>query len=417
MKSILIKNGVNFYPVSDEKFKTYVAGIFIHTPLNKDTATENALIPPVLKRGSAKYSTARAINQALDMLMGAAINQSVLKKGENQVLAFTITGLSESFAPSADCFKKGLSLLFEMVFNPIQGFKREYVDGEKQNLRNVIESEKNDKRIYAGIRCRQEMCKGEPYEISENGRVQDIDKITNESLFTRYGKLIKESSIDIIVCGNFNETAAEQTIIDLCKSLPERRSALPETKPSIPSELRTVTENMDVNQGKLCVGFVTGKIESESKDLPSMMVYNSIFGGGAHSKLFMNVREKLSLAYYASSVFERAKGLIIVSAGIESKNFEEAKNEILAQHGEMLKGNITIDELNSAKSSIINSLKSASDSVSDFLSFNLNQLLAGSPKSIEETIKAIDSVTLEDVARVSPLVKPKLIYFLKGADN
>ena len=416
MKKTEIKKGINLYLIPEKKFKTYYAGIHFHTPLLKDTATENALLPLVLKRGSKNFPSKAAISEKLDMLMGASFSAYVQKKGETQILSFGISGVSDSFAPFGECFKDGISLLSDIITNPLLPFNEEYLESEKEHLAELIESEKNDKRHYALLRCKEEMTKGENYSVPENGYSAKLPEITAASLEMRYLKIIENAPVDIIIAGNFDTDSTEKIITDTLSSLRERNTPYPETKSALPTEITTITEELAVSQGKLCIGFVTG-VPSISEDYPALMVYNSIFGGGAHSKLFMNVREKLSLAYYASSVYEYSKGILTVSSGIESKNFEKARDEIFLQHKAMTEGDITDTELSVSKKALVNSLRASSDSVGGIASYCLSEILLNITFTKDELIRKIESVTTEDVVRVGKNISPKLIYFLKGVER
>ena len=417
MKKTEIKKGINLYLIHEKKFKTYYAGIHFHMPLTEDTATENALLPLVLKRGSKNFPTKAAISEKLDMLMGASFSAYVQKKGETQLLSFSVSGVSDSFAPFGECLKEGISLLSDIVTKPLLPFKDEYLKSEKEHLAELIESEKNDKRRYSVLRCKEEMNKGENYAVPESGYSDKIDCITASSLEKRYLEIIENAPVDIIIAGNFDTDLSEKIISDAFSLLRERSTPYPETKEASSAEISTVTEELSVSQGKLCIGFVTGVPDSVSEDYIALLVYNSIFGGGAHSKLFMNVREKLSLAYYAGSTYEYLKGIITVSSGIESKNFEKARDEIFLQYKAMTDGDISDTELSVSKKALINSFKSAGDSVGGIASHCLSGILLKNDISREEFIEKIEKVTIADVVRVGKNITPKLIYFLKGVDR
>ncbi len=413
MNKITLKQGINLYLIPDKKFKTYFAGIYLHAPLNENTVTENALLPLLLKRGSKTYPTKAAISEKLDMLMGASFSSHARKSGEIQTLSFSISGVSDAFSPFDHCFRDGLSLLSDIVFNPLIPFSEEFLESEKLHLSELIESEKNDKRAYASLRCRQEMNKGTAYAVPEHGYAKKLPSITKESLKSRYDSLISSCPLDIIVSGNFNEADAIKFFDSLKDSLKERDASLPLTKLSVEGELSTVTETMDISQGKLCIGFCAPDKEEYAK----MTVYNSVFGGGAHSKLFNNVREKLSLAYYAGSTYDPLKGIILVSSGIETGNFEKARDEILLQHKAMTLGEISQNELAVAKKSIINSLVSMGDSVTGLASLKLSRILRDDTTETKDLIEKIENVTLEDLLSIGKKVTPKLIYLLKGAER
>lgn len=417
MKKIEIKKGVNLWLIPDGKFKTYYAGIFMHTPIDEKTATVNALIPLLLKRGSKNFPTGRAIAKELESLMGARMNAYTSKKGDDQMLAFTVTGASDEFSPFSDVTKRALSLLADIAFNPILPVDAGYLRSEKLHLLEIIEGEKNDKRAYAASRCREEMAKGTPYAVPENGYAEKVSSITEGDIEERIKSVIDESVTDILIAGAFSEREVTEHIKRLTESMTDRAEERIKSAGVENKDGAYVEEVMNINQGKLCVGYTLPVYAPDDKMYPAAMLYNCIFGGSASSKLFLNVREKLSLAYYASSVYERAKGIILVSSGIECKNFEKAGDEIRAQFDLMTGGAITETEIDNAKKSLINTYKSASDSLSGTVSYSLGQIISGSYISAGETAERILAVSKSDILSVAPSVRESLTYFLKGGES
>lgn len=417
MRKEEIKEGINLWLLPEDKFKSYYAAVFLHTPLKKETATENALIPLLLKRGSKNYPTKREISEKLDMLLGASLNAYVSKRGEEQMIAFSVSGPSDKYSPFGGCFSEALNLMFDIAFNHKDEISEEYLNGEKIHLSEIIESEKNDKRAYASSRCREEMCKGESYAVPENGYASEIQKITPESIEKRIKEVLSSSVIDIIIAGSFDEREAISSVRALTKNLSPRSEDRPVTTAAENKGLTLVTEEMKISQGKLCIGFTCPVYDAKEDEYAAMLLYNAVFGGGASSKLFLNVREKLSLAYYAGSLYNREKGIILVSSGIECKNFEKTKEEIMLQHKAMTEGNISKEELDTAKKSLVNSYMSVSDSLKSTVSFNLLGIMNKSLCSPYEMVQRINRVSLEDISKIAPKVEGSLIYFLKGEEQ
>jgi predicted Zn-dependent peptidase len=275
----------------------------------------------------------------------------------------------------------------------------------------------NDKRSYASLRCIEEMCKGEAFAISRLGNAEDIEKITPAELYEYYSKIITSSVIDIYICGDADIEAVSKTV----KSYTDKLEFTPAkiTKTEIlrkTADKNDVVERMDVAQGKLSIGFRTN-ITQEDKDFAALRVFNSVFGAGAHSKLFNNVREKLSLAYYASSQLEKYKGLLVVNAGIEFVNFQKAYDETLVQLEEIKKGNISELEFNSSINAILNSLESCYDDQRMLQNFYLEENITGTNSDIETLKKQIKAVTVEDVVAVSKKLELDTVYFLTGKEG
>jgi predicted Zn-dependent peptidase len=261
------------------------------------------------------------------------------------------------------------------------------------------------------------MCKGEAFAISRLGNAEDIEKITPAELYEYYSKIITSSVIDIYICGDADIEAVSKTV----KSYTDKLEFTPAkiTKTEIlrkTADKNDVVERMDVAQGKLSIGFRTN-ITQEDKDFAALRVFNSVFGAGAHSKLFNNVREKLSLAYYASSQLEKYKGLLVVNAGIEFVNFQKAYDETLVQLEEIKKGNISELEFNSSINAILNSLESCYDDQRMLQNFYLEENITGTNSDIETLKKQIKAVTVEDVVAVSKKLELDTVYFLTGKEG
>lgn len=374
----------------------------------------------MLTRGSKNFPTSKAISQQLESLYGASMGEGVNKKGEVQLISFFLESVDGALVPQDDdLFGQSLSLLFDVVFNPLADgkFNDEYVAQEKVNLKDYINSIINDKRAYAVDRCLEEMCKNEAFGISECGYIDDVDAITPQALYEQYCHVVSQSPIDIFVAGNFERDKALETLTKLTENLSPRKGDYPKTQVvKTAGEVKYVTQEMNVSQGKLTIGYRTG-MEPTDPNYYALIIYNSIFGSGTHSKLFNNVREKLSLAYYASSQIEKTKGIMLVSSGIAFQNYQKAVDEIFAQGEEMKKGNITDKEFESAVMSVTNSLRSYNDSTRMLIEYYHAQSLLGLSTTLDDAILAVLRVTKDDVTRVAANVAPDTVYFLTGQET
>lgn len=420
VKCFNIKAGINLYYIPVTKFKTIAMSINFHRQLKKEEASLNALLTDVMRRGCSKYPNDIALSKSLQELYGASFHSDIRRKGEDQILSFMAGTVADKFIDSTDNAQKTMDLLFEMILNPLVengAFKEEYVNQEKINLKNDIEAIINDKRSYSVWRLIEIMCKEDNYGTHELGTVEDVDKITPQSLYKHYQKVISQGPIDIIVTGDVD-------ISKVCAYMSEKFANINPTVHHYPTtslyetekELTETIEEFDVTQAKLCLGFKTN-IRPDDDRYYALMVYNGILGSGAHSKLFNNVREKLSLAYYASTRLERFKGLMIVSSGIEISNKQKALDEIFVQVECMKKGEISDYEFDASVKSIVNSLNSLSDDIGYLEDYYLGQIASGTNISLQEYAEKIEKVTLQDVVDVAKLITPDTIYFLTGRAN
>lgn len=410
--------GLEIYKIPFDKFKTNTISIYFHDDLTKEKAALNALLPAVLKQGSEKYPTRKDISIKLQELYGSIFEGGVSKKGELQLLYFYLETIRDSYANKDEKLaEEAFETMFEVLTKPNVidgGFDDALVDVEKTNMKNYIESLLNDKMGYSMERCIEEMCKEEAFGIYELGRIEDYDKIDGKVLYQHYLKVLSELPVSIYITGQ-----AEDSLINKVKDafLSLKKANLKITKKTsfsdAPENTRYIEEKMDVNQGKLCMGFRTN-VSPSSDDYYSLMVYNSILGGGLHSKLFQNVREKEGLAYSAFSRIERFKGLLVISAGIEMFNKDKVIDIINVQMEDMKKGNISDYEFSSSIKTIessINSMKDSQISLSDFI---LGQNILGTSETLDSVIEKIKKVTKEDIIKISKVVIADTTYFLTG---
>lgn len=415
-----INKNISLCYIPMTKLKTTTIGVYIHRPLTEDEISANAVLPYVLKSGCRMCRDRGEIALYLENLCGASMGAAIMKRGDDQIMYFDAETISDKYAPQGEKLVSGLlSLLMSVLFEPNitdGAFDAEVVSLEKKNAKDRIAAVMNDKRSYAALRCTEEMCKGGVYALPKLGIAEGVDALTEKTLAEHYGGIITSSAVNIFICGEADIEDAEKTI----RSYTDKMTFTPAHIPSSglferSGGVKNITEKMNVTQGKLAMGFRTGVAPSD-EDYPALCVFNSVFGAGAHSKLFNNVREKLSLAYYASSILENYKGIIFVNAGIEFKNFETARDEILRQLGEVKSGNVTDTELQSSITDITSSLEEYCDDQRMLQSFFLSELMMGTNRDIERVKADIASVTKERVIAVSQKIELDTVYFLTGEE-
>lgn len=410
------KDGISFFHVKSEKFKTVRIDIFILDPLNKEKAAQNALIPYVLKRGCRNYPTQQELALRLEELYGAIINAAVYKKGEYQIIQLSAGLVSDSFTVNGTkLFEEVGELLFEILTDPVTEdgmFARDYFEQERENLIQRIRSRVNNKMYYALQRCMEEMCKDEPFAVYEDGDEESAKALTNDRLMARYKELLRQNPIYVYISGNVSQPELEKYIRRFEAIEREDIISIPpiQVKKEI-KEVRRIEEPMDVSQGKLCIGFRT-QVEANDPDYYPLVVYNGILGGGVQSKLFQNVREKASLAYSAFSRLEKFKGLLVAVSGIEISEREKAEKIIMEQFKAIEKGDISEYEMEATKKSLVTGMKSMQDSQGSMVDFYLSQHLSVENESVDSFIEKIMAVTEEDVVRVSKKISQDTVYFL-----
>ena len=404
--------------VHSEKFKTGTLSVQLITPLEEATASFGALLPSVLRRGTMAHPDMRSLSTALDRLYGASIGCTVRKKGENQCIGFVAGFIDEAFVPNGEKLLEPVcDLLGELLLDPVTRngrFLSDYVESEKQNLIDLIRGVINDKRDYADVRLLQEMCRGERYGVDRFGTIARARRITNQTLFRYYQQLLSTAHLELFYCGSAELQRVEGALSRALAPL-QRGALVPPVaakKYSAPPTPREIIERMDVSQGKLSMGW-----RAASSDAPAMLLCNLIFGGYSNSKLFLNVREKLSLCYYASSVYHRSKGIVTVSSGIEIRDQARARAEILAQLAAVQRGEFEPWEVEGARACLISSLEARGDSAGRMEENALGQAATGIRETAEELIAALRSVTSERIAAAAQSMTLDTVYFLTGQEE
>jgi predicted Zn-dependent peptidase len=409
--------GVNFTAIHDERFKQNQLSVSFLLPLSRETASVNALLPLVLRHDCREFPDMTLLNVRLKELYGAHIDGSTSKRGEVQIVTLYCDSLGDSYAFGGEhVLEQCAALLRSVIFDPaLEGgaFKAGSIEIEKKNLVDMIDSQLNDKRHYATKRLKEEMCKNEAYGIGELGCREDVAAITPETLYEAWLAMLSKARAEIFVLGPGDTRNVEKLFADSFASL-NRETANEITTQVIKTveNVKTVEEHLPVTQAKLVMGLRAGIAAPENTD--AMQLACAILGGTPQSKLFVNVREKMSLCYYCLSYFERQKGLVIIDSGIEGQNYEKAKTEILRQLDELKMGNFTDDELRFAKLSLQNSFTQVNDSLDEMNIYYLGQAISGSVRTPAQAADSIMKVLRKDVINAASGIQLDTVYLLAG---
>lgn len=417
LNKILDINGIRVYNINSNRFKTNTINIFLQDNLNKDSVALNALFPFVLRRGCEGLPTMKDINLYLEELYGAVFDCGIVKKGERQIIHFYFEYVADKYTAGGEKnFEKALEFLLNIIYRPILKndlFDSEYVQQEKSNLKMLIESRTNDKVQYAIDKCYEHMCKDEPFGLYEYGTTRQVEEISVENLYKHYKQKVSTLPVEIFITGELTGSAIEFTkdkIKGIERSLPIKLNSSIIMK--CVDKVNQVEDSMDVNQGKLSMGFRTHISPSED-DYYALLIYNGILGGGMHSKLFQNVREKAGLAYYVFAGLEKFKGLMIIGSGIDIKEKDKAKEIILKQLEHIENGKISDYEFESTIKSLETGVQSLKDSQLQVVDFYLSQLISGTNDTLEQLLEKLKRVTKKDIVNVGKKIQLDTIYFLK----
>ncbi|MDQ1146679.1 putative Zn-dependent peptidase [Bacillus sp. SORGH_AS 510] len=411
--------GYKLHVIQTEKYKTNTFVWKMKAPLTKEDVTKRALLPQVLQSSSAKYASTTALRSYLDELYGATLFVDLSKKGEYHVISFSLEIANEKFlSDSSPLLKKGFELLAEILTNPnVSGhaFDKETVEKEKRALKQRIQSVFDDKMRYSNVRLLQEMCKDEPYALEVNGDAAEVDAITPQNLFDYFQRAFLEDEMDLYVIGDVTEDDVKKLASDLLQFESRTPKTVEQQKVNKRSEVNEVKEQQDVKQGKLNIGYRTNIVYGDP-DYFALQVFNGIFGGFSHSKLFINVREKASLAYYAASRLESHKGLMMVMSGIDLKNFDQAVGIINEQMEAMKKGDFTDQELEQTKAVIKNQILETIDTSRGLTEILYHNVVAHTEIPLDTWMNAMEKTTKEEIIAVAQKIDLDTIYFLTGME-
>ena len=419
IETITLFPGITLRTCRDTRFKQGCLSLQLVRQMNREESALNALLPSVLLRGTNRHPNLRSITEHLDELYGAAVSPVVRRIGDYQTTGLYCSFMDDRFAlPGDQVLSPMLSFVEEVLLDcPLENgaFLPAFVESEKKNLISTIESEMNDKRIYAMNRLLRVMCKGDAFGLPRLGDKEQVSAITPQSLYAHYQKILRTSPIEIFYVGSADSQMVAQLLRPMLEKLSREPVALaPQTGFGV-CEGSDEVETMDVSQGKLCMGFTT-PITNRMKEFPAMQVMNTILGAGMTSKLFVNVREKMSLCYSIGSGYYGTKGIVTVSAGIDFDKEEVTRQEVLRQLQLCKEGEISQRELESARQALLSSLRGTHDSPGAIEGYYATANLSGMNMTPDEYMAAVDAVTLKDVVAAANTLQLHTTYFLRGGN-
>ncbi len=415
-----ISPGVTLRYVRDARFKQGCFSFQLVRPMGKEEAAKNALLPAVLLRGTRNCPDLRAVTQRLDELYGAAVSPLVRRVGDYQTTGVYCGFMDDRFAlPGDRVLAPMLDFLREILLDsPLENgsFLPDFVESEKKNLISTIESDRNDKRAYAIQRLLRTMCAGDSFGIPRLGEIEDVAAITPEDLTAHYREILRTSPMELLYVGSAPQEQVIAAIHPLLDALKRAPMTLPPQTAFAPGQGRDISETLDVAQGKLCMGFTT-PVTNRCEELPAMQMFNVIFGGGMTSKLFQNVREKMSLCYSIDASYYGAKGILLVNAGIDFDKEAVTRQEIITQLEACRRGEISEAEMTAARQALLSFLRSVPDSPGSIENFTSTAALSGLIYSREGYMEALEQVTLDDVVKCAKSVRLNTTYFLRGGNR
>lgn len=416
----ITKNGVRFHFIETNKFKTIHFVVKCKALLNRDTITKRALLPYVLEKGTKNYPTEKLLMRKLASLYGASLSIDSNKKGNYHIINFRMQIANEKFIEGENnLIDEALALLQEVIFQPYQendGFHETIVIREKKSLQNDITAIYDDKVAFANQRLIEEMCQDELYSIASNGYIDDLTKIDPTNLYEYYGQVLQQDAFDVYVLGDFQKDDIAKKVIQIFTNKSNTTSPSDVVKETVvKNDVKVIQELQAIEQTKLHIGYRTN-CTFQDDDYFALLLMNGLFGSFPNSKLFQEVREKHSLAYYATSRIESHKGLLIVLCGIEGAKSKQTIDIIEKQLIAMQEGNFTETELTETKELFMNDLRETFDSASGMIELFYQQIVGNRALSIEQYMDEIQAVSKTDVMQVAKNIVLDTIFLLTNEE-
>ena len=411
--------GIRLQCYTDNRFKQNALSIQYVRPMRREEAAMNALIPSVLLRGCNSAPDLRQITMRLDTLYGASVSPISRRSGDYQTTGFYVGMMDDRFAMGGEpLLEETLAFVGELLFDyPTEngGFLDAFVQGEKTNQIYAIEAERNDKRTYAAQQLLKKMCGPDSFGLPRMGEPEEVSAISPPALLRHYEALRRESPVELFYVGSAQPGKVEAALQKIFAGEKRDYRPLPPQTDLTPGPKQALSEAMEIAQGKLAMGYVT-PITNRSTAFPAMQMLSTVFGGGMTSKLFQNVREKQSLCYSIGSGYYGAKGIVLVSAGIDFDKEQHVRQEVEKQLDACRRGEISQAEVDAARQSLISALLAVPDSPSSIENYYSTMTLNGCGMDPQRHRAALEAVTAEDLVAAAKTLELHSTYFLKGAN-
>lgn len=410
-----LADGVTLYYINDSKYKTNYTNIYFSMPLTAENATKASLVSKLLKRGSVNYPSMAEINSALDMNYSSTIGFSAFKEGEKTMFALSLATMKNSFAPKGeDIFAEALEIAFDLLFHPLSengGFVQEYFDSEKKNLHDSIMAQINNKSSYSRTRFIKEMCEGEAFATNGEGDIDVLSGITPTELYGFLKNMIKTAVCDIYFVGSETEERVKELYGKAWATVERESEARSKTRLVTAVKGKEITEALDIAQAHLWIGYRT-PVTYSSPDYLKFVLFNMVMGGDVSSRMFMNIREKLSLCYTCYSALDGMKGIFMAYAGIDPENKEKTLNAFYEELESIRSGKVTEEELSDAKKAYINRMREIQDNPSMLPAWFHMRLESDIPRDPDTDARDIATLTVDDVVWAAGQIEKDTVYFL-----
>ena len=412
-----ITKGVRLHFIQSEKFKTNKIRVRFSAPMSKETVAGRVLTASMLETVNAVYPTSQAFRERLANLYGADYSTSLSRRGLVHYLDINLSFVRDKFLSRKNVLTDAmLDFLKASLFSPLVSqdvFDESAFEIEKKNILNDLGAEIENHFYHAHRELDKLFYEEEEMQMPRVGTIELIQKETAASSFAAFQQMLQENQIDFFFIGDFNEVAVREKIQSF-NFAPRQQELQLVYQQEYSNVLREGLEQKDVHQSIIELAYHFPIQYGESEHLP-LVVLNALLGGFAHSKLFVNVREKEGLAYTISSNFDIFSGMMRIYAGIDRSNRTRTVALINRQIGDLKRGNFSLEELNQTKKMLRNSVLLAQDRQNTILErAYMSSVLGNKFLSLEAWLEALEQVRKDDIIKAAGQLKLQAIYFMEG---
>jgi Zn-dependent peptidase, putative len=412
-----IIKGVHLHFIQSEKFKTNKIKVRFSAPMSEKTIAGRVLTASMLETSNALYPTSQAFREKLANLYGANYSTSLSRRGLVHYLDINLSFVRDQFLSRKNMLADEiLDFLKASLFFPLsngQAFDTKTFEIEKRNVLTDLEAEIENHFYHAHRELNNLFYDLPEMRIPRVGTIELVEKETAETSFAAFQQMLNQDQIDFFFIGDFNEIAVREKIQEFQFS--EREQPLQLSYQQNYSNItREKLEQRDVHQSIVELAYHFSSQYGDRSHLP-LIVLNGLLGGFAHSKLFVNVREKESLAYTISSSFDIFSGLMRIYAGIDRANRTKTIALINRQILDLKRGHFTDEELEQTKNMLKNSILLAQDRQNTLIErAYMSSVLGKKFLSLDAWLKALENVSKADLIEAAQQLKLQAIYFMEG---
>ena len=402
--------------IKTDKFKTITVRVAFRSPVVKEEITIRNVLCDMFLQSSSKYPSRRDLTIEAQELYAADIQTYNSRLGNYNNLDIYLSVLHDKYTEKGN-FLRALEFLSEIIFHPdvsLKKFSEEKLEIVKNTMKSNLSSLKEDGASYSLLRLFEVMDKSRVSSYRMVGYLEGLEKITGDTLYQYYEKMIRSDMVDVFVIGDIDFLEMTRMIREYILVKTVKRQRVPYLLEDVRPRARRLfsKEVVHTSQSKLSIGCRCHHLTDYERNY-ALTLYNIILGGSGDSKLFKEVREKYSLCYVINSVPNKLDHLILIRAGIDKENYQKALELIDKNLQDMRKGEFSDEDIQVAKEYFCTALDEVEDSPSRIMdNYYMMELIGTDDLDVKR--EKIMGVTKAEIMKVAKKVKMDTVFLLEG---